>query len=153
MPKRRQAMVWTNADVIYWRKYAALGGDVLTEVFFVILILIQLFCSWVMAITSRKISTINNTEIDIYGRCQCCWRLHAIKALPIFVRSHTNYTTILLPSNIAIYHRTSRFETGLTNGSNYRLYIMDGSVASVLKCHYMLFKYIFSKKILWMNYE
>ena len=31
MPKRRQAIVWTNADPIYWRIYATLGGDVLTH--------------------------------------------------------------------------------------------------------------------------
>ena len=26
-PNRRQAIIWTNADQIYWRVYAALGGD------------------------------------------------------------------------------------------------------------------------------
>ena len=26
----RQAIIWTNADLIYWRIYAALGGDELT---------------------------------------------------------------------------------------------------------------------------
>ena len=26
---RRQAIIWTNADPIHWRTYAALGGDVL----------------------------------------------------------------------------------------------------------------------------
>ena len=28
---RRQAIIWTNADPIHWRKYAALGGDELTR--------------------------------------------------------------------------------------------------------------------------
>ena len=26
-PNRRQAIIWTNADPIQWRIYAALGGD------------------------------------------------------------------------------------------------------------------------------
>ena len=26
-PNRRQAIIWTNADQIYWRVYAALGGE------------------------------------------------------------------------------------------------------------------------------
>ena len=26
-PNRRQAIIWTNADPIHWRIYAALGGD------------------------------------------------------------------------------------------------------------------------------
>ena len=26
-PIRRQAIIWTNADLIHWRMYAALGGD------------------------------------------------------------------------------------------------------------------------------
>ena len=30
-PNRRQAIIWTNADPIHWRIYAALGGDELTE--------------------------------------------------------------------------------------------------------------------------
>ena len=29
-PNRRQAFIWTNADPIHWRIYAALGGDELT---------------------------------------------------------------------------------------------------------------------------
>ena len=29
-PNRRQAIVWTNADKIHWRIYAALGGDELS---------------------------------------------------------------------------------------------------------------------------
>ena len=28
---RRQAIIWTNADPIYWRIYAALGGDELDQ--------------------------------------------------------------------------------------------------------------------------
>ena len=27
MPKRQQAIIWTNADLIDWRIYAAPGGD------------------------------------------------------------------------------------------------------------------------------
>ena len=27
----RQAIIWTNADSIHWRIYAALGGDVLMQ--------------------------------------------------------------------------------------------------------------------------
>ena len=30
-PYRRQAIIWTNADLIHWRIYAALGGDALTR--------------------------------------------------------------------------------------------------------------------------
>ena len=30
-PKRRQAITWTNADLIHWRIYAALGEDELTK--------------------------------------------------------------------------------------------------------------------------
>ena len=30
-PNRRQAIIWTNADLICWRIYAALGGDELTR--------------------------------------------------------------------------------------------------------------------------
>ena len=30
MPNRRQAIIWTNADLNYWCIYAALGGDELT---------------------------------------------------------------------------------------------------------------------------
>ena len=30
MPKRRQAIIWTNADLIHWRIYAALGRDELS---------------------------------------------------------------------------------------------------------------------------
>ena len=26
-PSRRQAIIWTNADPVHWRIYAALGGD------------------------------------------------------------------------------------------------------------------------------
>ena len=26
-PNRRQAVIWTNADPIHWRIYAALGGE------------------------------------------------------------------------------------------------------------------------------
>ena len=26
-PNRRQAIIWTNADLVHWRLYAALGGD------------------------------------------------------------------------------------------------------------------------------
>ena len=29
-PNRRQDIIWTNADLIHWRIYAALGGDELT---------------------------------------------------------------------------------------------------------------------------
>ena len=29
-PNRRQAIIWTNADPIHWRIYAALGGDELS---------------------------------------------------------------------------------------------------------------------------
>ena len=29
-PNRRQAIIWTNADPIHWRIYAALGRDGLT---------------------------------------------------------------------------------------------------------------------------
>ena len=32
MPKRRQAITWTNADSVHWRIYAALGGDGLINV-------------------------------------------------------------------------------------------------------------------------
>ena len=28
---RRQVITWTNADTVYWRIYAALGGDGLIE--------------------------------------------------------------------------------------------------------------------------
>ena len=28
---RRQAIIWTNANLIYWRIYAALGGDDLIQ--------------------------------------------------------------------------------------------------------------------------
>ena len=31
-PKRRQAIIWTNADLIHWRMYAALGVDELNAV-------------------------------------------------------------------------------------------------------------------------
>ena len=31
VPNRRQAIIWTNADPIQWRIYAALGRDELTE--------------------------------------------------------------------------------------------------------------------------
>ena len=31
-PNRRQAIIWTNADPIYWRIYAELGGDEVNEV-------------------------------------------------------------------------------------------------------------------------
>ena len=31
VPNRRQANIWTNADPIHWRIYAALGGDKLTH--------------------------------------------------------------------------------------------------------------------------
>ena len=27
---RRQAIIWTNADTVHWRIYAALGGDELS---------------------------------------------------------------------------------------------------------------------------
>ena len=30
-PDRRQAIIWTNADPIHWRIYAALGGDKLSH--------------------------------------------------------------------------------------------------------------------------
>ena len=30
VPNRRQAIIWTSADTIHWRMYAALGGDELT---------------------------------------------------------------------------------------------------------------------------
>ena len=30
-PIRRQAIIWTNSDPIYWRIYAALGGDELKQ--------------------------------------------------------------------------------------------------------------------------
>ena len=29
-PNRRQAVIWTNADLVHWRIYAALGGDELS---------------------------------------------------------------------------------------------------------------------------
>ena len=31
-PFRRQAIIWTNADPVHWRIYAALGGDELTTI-------------------------------------------------------------------------------------------------------------------------
>ena len=31
-PKRRQAIIWSNADPIHWRKYAALGGNELNYI-------------------------------------------------------------------------------------------------------------------------
>ena len=31
MPNRRQAVIWTNADPVHWRLYAALEGDELTN--------------------------------------------------------------------------------------------------------------------------
>ena len=30
-PNRRQAIIWTNADPVHWRLYAALGGEHLTH--------------------------------------------------------------------------------------------------------------------------
>ena len=30
VPNRRQAIIWTNADLIHWSIYAALGGDALS---------------------------------------------------------------------------------------------------------------------------
>ena len=33
VPNRRQAIIWTNADPVYWRIYAALWGDELKNVF------------------------------------------------------------------------------------------------------------------------
>ena len=30
-PNRQQAIIWTNADHIHWRIYAALGGDELKQ--------------------------------------------------------------------------------------------------------------------------
>ena len=33
-PNRRQAIIWTNADMIHWRIYAALGGDELNGIMF-----------------------------------------------------------------------------------------------------------------------
>ena len=33
-PKRRQAIIWTNADPTHWRIYAALGVDELTRLIF-----------------------------------------------------------------------------------------------------------------------
>ena len=30
-PNRRQAIIWTNADPVRWRIYAALGGDELIK--------------------------------------------------------------------------------------------------------------------------
>ena len=31
VPNRRQAIIWTYADLIHWRIYAALGGDELNN--------------------------------------------------------------------------------------------------------------------------
>ena len=31
MPNRRQAIIWTNAGLIHWRIYTALGGDELIK--------------------------------------------------------------------------------------------------------------------------
>ena len=31
VPNRQQAIIWTNADMIYWRIYVALGGDELSK--------------------------------------------------------------------------------------------------------------------------
>ena len=31
-PNRRQAIIWTNADIIHWRIYTALGGDELNQI-------------------------------------------------------------------------------------------------------------------------
>ena len=39
-PNRRQAIIWTNADPGLWRKYAALGGDMLSAA------LSFLLCVW-----------------------------------------------------------------------------------------------------------
>ena len=33
----RQAILWTNADLIYWRIYAARGGDELSHYLFIYL--------------------------------------------------------------------------------------------------------------------
>ena len=32
-PNRRQAIIWTNADLVPWRFYVALGGDELKNIF------------------------------------------------------------------------------------------------------------------------
>ena len=31
VPNRRQAIIWTNTDLIHWHIYAALGGDELQD--------------------------------------------------------------------------------------------------------------------------
>ena len=36
VPNRRQAIIWSNADPIHWGIYAALGGDELTEFYWIL---------------------------------------------------------------------------------------------------------------------
>ena len=63
-PNRRHAIIWTNADLIYWRIYAALGGD-----------------EW-MSINKRRciflcffnqFSLWRNDNFDQYEKYPCVW--------------------------------------------------------------------------------
>ena len=44
VPNRRQAVIWTNADLIRWRIYAALGGDELSLRIHVVMAFYRIVC-------------------------------------------------------------------------------------------------------------
>ena len=67
VPNRRQAIIWTNADPIHWRIYAALGGDELkaTETVY-----IQVYIFILLSTVYFNLLTRSDTYM-----CQSTWTL------------------------------------------------------------------------------
>ena len=49
-----QAIIWTNANPIHWRIYAALGGDELTHLFLAVYIYIYIVGSYMILFVYRR---------------------------------------------------------------------------------------------------
>ena len=67
---RRQAIIWTNADPIHWRIYAALEGDVLIHSYF----------SYSSDLSLTPIENLANFSIKVEEKCvlsTCCTALIA----------------------------------------------------------------------------
>ena len=45
---RRQAIIWTNADLIHWRIYAALGGELIKRARLSLIIMMMMMMMMVM---------------------------------------------------------------------------------------------------------
>ena len=82
-PNRRQAIVWTNADWIHWRIYAALGADVLIAMVWFVFYPKSLDCC-IFSIMSYLIVSLQCQNLDInetldIHECKYGWKYRTVQ--------------------------------------------------------------------------